>query len=498
MSKESNMGLIVKNAGIDAIGTGINIIITFVASVIITRTIGAELFGKYSLANSIFQVLIVFAVFGLNTGIVKLTSKYNARRDPQSVKGTLLSGIALAALISSAIAAIVVIISPWLATRVFTKAAGIALVLRVHIIGLPLYALMLVTNGYSQGLKTLKYTVIVELISRPAVRLVAIVLLFAVGLRLFGVVIGTVFACGVAALMALYFAVRVSPFDFKSIRSTYVYREIFVYSVPLVLSRFMTVIMARSNTIFVGYFEDPTKTGLFSAVVQMAPFVSLGLVSFTKIFSPVMADLWERGDLAELRSTFKTVSKWVFSIGLPVFIVFMVFAPYLLRVFGPEFAVAATTLRVMAVGQLVSVLVGPLGFLQAMTGRQKLNLANSVALAIVNVVLNIIMIPKWGITGAGLAGTISVVFISLVRLIQVKRIYGFTPFRPDMFKPALAAAIAAGAFYFLRAHFGWEDIPRTLVMSAACGLVYLGLLYLLGLKEEREILAEILRRRKRP
>jgi O-antigen/teichoic acid export membrane protein len=496
--RESNIGLIVRNAGIDTFGTGINIIITFAASVIITRTIGAELFGKYSLANSILQLLSVFAIFGLNAGVVKLTSKYNAREDPASVKGTLTSGIALTALISTLLVVVVVFLSPLLASKVFTKAEGMSLILRVFIIALPFYALMLVINGYTQGLKTLKYSVLVELVSRPLIRLVAIVLLFLVGLRLFGVIIGTVVAYAVAALMAFHFARKISRFDFKSTRANPVYNELFFYSLPLVFSRFMNVIMARSNTILVGYFEDPAMTGLFGAVVQLAPFVSLGLVSFTKIFSPVIADLWERGDLDELRSTFKTVSKWVFSMGLPVFVVLMVFAPSLLRVFGPEFVDAATTLRLMSMGQIINVVVGPLGYLLAMTGRQKLNLANAIALATANVVLNIVMIPRWGIAGAGLANTISVVVINVVRLIQVKRIYGFTPFRGDMFKPTLAAALTAGIFYFLRLHLGWEDVGRTLAMSAACVAVYGGFLYIFGLREEKEILAEILRRRKRP
>ena len=211
MSKESNMGLIVKNAGIDAFGTGINIIITFIASVVITRTIGAELFGKYSLANSIFQILSVFAIFGMNAGVVKLTSKYNARRDPSAVKGTLMSGIVLTAAISAGIVVVVVFLAPLLATKVFTKAEGMSPILRIFIIALPFYSLMLVINGYTQGLKTLKYSVLVELISRPIVRLIVVVLLFLAGMRLFGVIAGTVFAYAVAALMAFHFARKVSP-----------------------------------------------------------------------------------------------------------------------------------------------------------------------------------------------------------------------------------------------------------------------------------------------
>jgi O-antigen/teichoic acid export membrane protein len=151
----------------------------------------------------------------------------------------------------------------------------------------------------------------------------------------------------------------------------------------------------------------------------------------------------------------------------------------------------------MAAGQIITTVVGPLGFFLAMTGRQKLNLANAIALAAINIVLNVIMIPRWGIAGAGMATSISLVIINAVRLIQVKRFYGFTPFRRDFLKPTLAAAVAAAVFYFLNLRLGWEDIGRTLVLCAACVTVYAGVLYLLGLREEKEILIEILRRRKR-
>ncbi len=88
-ARESYIGLIVKNAGIDTVGTAFNIVIMFAASVIITRTIGASLFGKFQISQSVFQILGVFAVFGLNTGMVRLTSRYIARKEPFAVKGTL-------------------------------------------------------------------------------------------------------------------------------------------------------------------------------------------------------------------------------------------------------------------------------------------------------------------------------------------------------------------------------------------------------------------------
>jgi len=495
-ARESYIGLIVKNAGIDTVGTAFNIVIMFAASVIITRTIGASLFGKFQISQSVFQILGVFAVFGLNTGMVRLTSRYIARKEPFAVKGTLFSGMLISAIFSTGIVLLVMALAPLIGQRAFPNVEGVDLVIRLHILGLPFFALMMVLNGYSQGLKTLKYSVLVELVSRPVIRLAAIVVLFLVGLRLFGVVAGAVFSYITVALMAFHFARKISPFDFKATRTRLVTRELFYYSLPLVFARFMNTLITKSNTLMVGFFRDATSTGLFGAAVLLSTFISLSLISFGKIFAPVISELWEKGDQAELEATFKTVTKWIFSLGLPVFLVFMLFAPALLRIFGDVFSGASTALRLLSVGEMVNAAVGPIGFILAMTGRQKLNLINSIVLACLHIVINIFLIPRYGIAGAGLATSISLGLLNIVRVIQVKVLYGFTPFRKDLYKPALAGAVTFGAFYFLKARLAWEALGPNLVLCAAFVGVYIMLLFMFGLREEKEVLLEILRRRK--
>ncbi len=496
MMKQSTLSHIVKHAGFDTFGTGINYVLMFISSVIITRTIGAELFGKYSLSNSIFLILGVFAVFGLNTGVVRLTSKYNARRDFQASKGTLLSGMMLSGGFGLVLMLIVIALSPQIATKVFKNVEGISWVLRIHMIALPFYALMLVADGYTQGFKSLKYSVTVEFLTRPVVRLVLVIVLFAIGLRLRGVLYATVISYVLAALLGLYFAIRISQFDFFRTKARLVTNELFLYSLPLVLARFMNVIIARSNTILVGYFKESTSTGLFGAAVTVAAFISISLNSFARIFAPIASDLWEKQRLGELSETFKAVTKWVFSIGLPIFLIFELFSPILLRVFGAEFARAGTTLRFLAAGQIVNALVGPVGYVLTMTGRQKLNLVNSIILAGVNVSLNIVMIPRWGINGAGLATALSLALINIVRVIEVKIIYGFTPFRSDIYKPVLAGCITAASIYFLNMYLGLMSLKGTLLLCIAFLCIYLGLLYMLGLKEEKQVVLRILRRGK--
>jgi O-antigen/teichoic acid export membrane protein len=321
--------------------------------------------------------------------------------------------------------------------------------------------------------------------------------LFLAGLRLFGVIFGALTSYVVAAALAFYFAQKISPFDFAGTAKRLVTGELFRYSLPLVLARFMNIIITKSNTILVGRFMEATSVGLFGAAATLSPFISLGLISFGKIFAPVISELWEKGDIAELESTFKSVTKWIFSLGFPVFLIFILFSPSLLLIFGEDFPGAATALRLLAVGSIVDVMVGPIGFILAMTGRQKLNLLNSAALACLHVVLNIFFIPRYGIAGAGLATSISFGLLNIVRVVEVKILYGFTPFRTDLYKPAFAGAATFAVFYFLRMQLAWETLGRNLVLCAAFVVVYIVLLLMFGLREEKEVLMEILRRRRK-
>ncbi len=497
MQKQSELGLIVKNAGMDVFGQAFNMIFAFAATVIITRTIGPELFGKYSLANSLFQVLGILAVFGLNGGVVKLTSKYMASSDYGRVKGTVVSGVLFTSVFSLALVALSLVAAPAITRKLYPHIEDLDLVLKIFVIGLPFFALMHVLNGYTQGLKTLKPSVIVQMIVRPVARLTLVLILFLAGLRLFAVVLGSMGAFLFAALAAFIFAVRVSPFNLRKTAKIGVAHELFFYSLPLVLANFMNVVIWRSNVMISGYYLEPETIGILSAALELAPFVSLSLLSFSRIFAPIISELWEKGSRLELLTHFKIVSKWIFMLSLPVFCLYLLFAPGLLGVFGDEFPRGALALKILAIGQLVNAVVGPIGFILTMTGRQKLNLINSILLAALNLTLNILLIPRYGITGVAVATTISLSSINILRVIEVKILYGFTPFRYDLFKPIAAGAVSSAIFYFVGRHLGWTGIPHTLALCIAFLIVYLVILYSLGLGEEREVLKEILKRKKR-
>jgi len=94
-----------------------------------------------------------------------------------------------------------------------------------------------------------------------------------------------------------------------------------------------------------------------------------------------------------------------------------------LSMLGQEFAIAKTTLLILLVGQVVNVMSGSVGFILQMTGKEKIY-QNILLLALVcNIVLNILLIPKFGIEGAAIASTFSLLFWNLSSVLYIYKKY---------------------------------------------------------------------------
>ena len=93
--------------------------------------------------------------------------------------------------------------------------------------------------------------------------------------------------------------------------------------------------------------------------------------------------------------------------------------------FGLDFIEGKTALYVLLFGQLINVLCGPVGYILMMTNKQKILRNIIVVSALLNISLNILLIPEYGILGAAFATTASLILWNISSLIYVYKKYGF-------------------------------------------------------------------------
>jgi O-antigen/teichoic acid export membrane protein len=177
------------------------------------------------------------------------------------------------------------------------------------------------------------------------------------------------------------------------------------------------------------------------------------------------------------------------TLALPISLVFMLFPGHTMRVFGGDFRAGGTALIILAFGQLVNVGTGTTSNLQAMAGYAKLTLLNSVLFLSMSIVFDLILIPPFGLVGAAIANSVSLIVVNVLRVWQIRRNLGLMPYDRAIWRP-IAAAIPASlvAKLVLPNVVHLNGTVGLVLRAAVLGIVYLAALFALGIEPvDREL-----------
>jgi O-antigen/teichoic acid export membrane protein len=199
---------------------------------------------------------------------------------------------------------------------------------------------------------------------------------------------------------------------------------------------------------------------------------------------------------------FKIVTKWAFTFSLPIFWIAVLFGKPLLGISGTGFIPAWPLLIALAIGNLINVATGSVGYMLVMTGHQKITFLNSLIAIVFNIVLGIMLIPRYGAMGVAIATGVALSVVNLLRLLQVYIFLGMTPFRWDTLKPIgaglISAALTGILIYWLSLtkvtlHLVRINFSIELVLIPVFITLYVGLLVLFRIGSEDRILLDTLR-----
>jgi O-antigen/teichoic acid export membrane protein len=170
------------------------------------------------------------------------------------------------------------------------------------------------------------------------------------------------------------------------------------------------MINSQTSTLILGLMETPDQVGVFRVAVQVAPLASFGLHALTMVVTPRFADLYAQGKMASLERLVIDGSRIVLGVNLIITTVFVLLGKWFFGlVFGPDFTASYPLLLILLVGEVVSSATGSPGHLLLMTGNERETVNGIGAAAAVNLALNLLLVPLWGIRGAAIATATSVI-----------------------------------------------------------------------------------------
>ncbi|HEC56393.1 MAG TPA: flippase [Candidatus Syntrophoarchaeum butanivorans] len=477
---------IVKGAGIGFIGTFIGLGLGYLSRMIIGRFLGAGDYGLICLGFAAMSIGITLSLVGLPSGVIRYVSFYKGKSDAGRIKGTIIGALRISIPLSLIFAITFFFGANWICCNVFHE-PDLTPVLKIFSMAIPFYVSAQIFLSALIGFQYIQYPVYTEHLFQNIIKIVAIVLLLALGFGVLGAAWGWVLAIVLMPFLALYFLKkRVFSLLSTNVKMVSVDKELFLFSLPLVLAGIAGMITAWTDTLMLGYFSTASDVGVYNAALPTARLLMVVGGSFGTIFMPVLTELYGKEKLGDLGYIYSAVTKWVLSLTFPAFLLMFLFSKFVIKImFGDEFTTGATALSILSFAFLITSVMRPTDRILEVIGRTKIIMLCGFFVAALNVILNFFLIPGYGINGAALATAISLVSGAVLSFMVVYHITRVQPFKLNHLKPIFSSILAVSVVYAIAKYIVGVTLTSMVIMLPVfLTLYFFVLLVMKGFEEE--------------
>lgn len=392
--------------------------------VVLARAMGIEQFGLYTYAFTWVVVLALPAKLGFDTASIRFVARYLAINDFSRLKGFLRTTGIVASVAGAVVGLLAWTLSGFLPESVLRHDA--VPVLAVAALLVPLYALQLTRSGAAQGLRRIWLGQSAELTRLTTVALLVAGCTWVLHLKVEAPLAlsfqGPAIALG---LIVLWLGVRARLRN-EMAQATPIVElgEWTRVALPLLLVSATHVIMKRTDVLMLGSMVGPAAAGSYAVAARFSDLMIFGLTAANSYAAPMMSELHTLGRTEDLQRVARLTARVGAATTCAALVVLIVGSGFLLRLFGPGFEAARPALLILAGGQLINALAGSVGLLMAMTGHQVESSIVLVSAAALNVILNLLLVPRYGQVGAAVATAASTIAWNVTLAFRVRRLLG--------------------------------------------------------------------------
>ncbi len=467
----------------------------FLLQILVSRLYGPTCFGLFVSGLISCQILQTLCSFGLDKGGMRFMSIANEQRDVKMMPDVFVTSLMFPVGAGVVMAALTYTLSPFLANVCFGDPA-MTPVLRVFSFALPFFAVSYVHAELSRAFKTAKYAVLVREVVGPVLHITAFAVFHFLGLGFLSVAYAFVLSNIVsAALMALLVMMQIkraaTGFDGASIvfrRFPRHWRKVLVYSAPLIPLGLLFRADHFADIIMLNILSDTSNVGIYAAAVRWVALFSMLTFPVELMFGPLLSGQLSVRKNDRVRMLYQAITRWMFFITLPGLFFVLTTRSQMMLIFGPDFSSDGTiVLVILLLGFLATTLAKGAGLLLAFGGHQTLELLCLGSGLALNVVLNALLIPRYGIIGAAAATATAQTISNSCRLLVVQYYLKMHPLTVHLCAP-LVFATALGAATFLMTSFYQIGTVSTIATGIAGVLAVMAIIVTAGVDTRDKVL----------
>ena len=391
---------------------------------LITTSYGAETFGVFELCLTFMTIFGVLGRLGLDGALVRFIPEYKEKKEWGNMQAAYKHALKVALPVSTALAIILFFTSDFLAG--LFESSQLSLGLKITAVIIPISTWMGLNAEAFRGMKNMKAY---SFFQRGTVVLIASGVILALGVAYPAWEQNPLISFGLAiGLLALIAGLKTPKrlVSMGSSTSKFNSSNFLLVALPMLISTSMFMVMNWTDTIMIGVYMKESQIGIYRLAFKVAALVTFAQFAINSIAAPMFSSFKAKGDMLGLRKMVRNIGYLNVLISVPIFTIIMIFPELLLEIFGDDFKKdGVKPLRILAVASVINALCGPVMYLLNMTGKEKSARNIILVASVLNLVLNLCLIPHYRVNGAATATALSTIIWNLLAVIVVKKEYGF-------------------------------------------------------------------------
>jgi len=401
-------------------------IMGFLLTLIIARYFGASGLGDYVLSIIVLRVFVMIAKLGMDTASIKIIASFATQNKWQSIKHyrkQVISVLTVTSIIAS-------IILYFFAEPIAQLVGAKPLYVRLNAFFILPMSFFVLNYQSLRGLKKIGDYSFFYWMSRPAFSAIIILIIIQFTLNTNVPIYAFLSSLFLVSVLAhITFALRLNTKQKKKEEGGILHKmpikSIFLLSFPLMFAESGQFIMAWADKLMLGGMTSSHDVGIYDVAFKLSMFVNIVLTAVSSINAPKFAELYAMKDFERLEKVVHQSTKLIFWSTVPLLVFFFSFSTQVFSVFGDDFKAGIFCFTILCSARMVSAFTGPAATLLQMTGRQVIFMKVLSAGAVINIIMNYLLIPIYGIQGAAIATMSSVIFWNLTMVYFVKKEFGF-------------------------------------------------------------------------
>lgn len=465
MSEENALEKIGKGSVVVFLGVSAGTFFQYLYKMFLARSLAPDSFGVFVQGLGTMQSVATVSLLGIPIATSRFISYYAGKKKRQEQDQVTSTGLVMVVVVSTAVAAIMYMLSELIAVQIFGD-AQLIVPMKIFSAVLPFFAITsFILSLFRAREDAIQKAIISDFLWSGLIVLFVLTSL-KLGYQITGAATSYLAATAItAAVAALIYSKKYrTGFEF----SKPMIRKILLFSWPLVIVTMLGVLNRWFDVLMMGWLKTSSMAGTYEIAFSLSGYVALLLQIIGFMFLPVVAKLHAQSRKDKIREVYTAAARWMTMLSLPA-LVGMVILPEAVidLLFGSQYTSGSTALSILATGFFYKVSKGPAGMtLVSMNENRKL-LVGKVMMAFLIVSLNLLLIPRYGLVGAAVSTLIAYIISDSVLLFFAQEKLGGRLHSKKILRILLAGSVASLMLLAAKKYFA----PSTLE-SVALGVFF--------------------------